>query len=159
MSPKKNIPDNRNRGPLYVGGGVLLVVILVVVGFWDDLGRWFEKAPSASVVEGSWVFDDIRAREQLTQVYGDDRQFLVLEKRYGTKVLTFSQGTYAMDDGDGKALPVPYLFQGYPPDACVIITGTEKARREHIFQIYADKAGKHLCMSAEGVMVPFKPRE
>jgi len=158
MPPKPNAATTANRGPLYVIGGILLVVVLVGYWFSDDLATLFEATPDASSIEGSWVFDSARAKELLVQSYGSDQQLPSMEKGYGKAVFTFAPGTITMDNGSGKAAAIACKVQGYPPNAYLVTIGEGKTQREFVFQLDTSKDVKQLYLSTEGNMVPFKPK-
>lgn len=159
MSPKTKSAGEPGRGPLYLIGGVLLV--LVLVGYWysDNLGSLFERTPDAKNIEGSWVFDAPRAKEVLIQIHGNDQQLPAMTKIYGKAVFTFAPGTITMDNGSGAATPTPCKIQGYPPNAYLVSIGDGKARRDYVFSLDVSKGTKQLFLTMEGSTIPFKPKE
>lgn len=156
MKPANDASAKSNRGPLYVIGGILLVLVLVGYWFKDDLGSMFQSTPDASSLAGSWVFDGPRAKEILTQAYGSEQQYPGMEKAYGKAVYTFAADSITVDNGSGKAQPVPCKIQGYPPNAYLITIGEGKTQRELVFQLEKANGAERLYLSTEGNMVPLK---
>jgi hypothetical protein len=145
-----------NRLPLYIIGGVLLTLTVVIFWFSDRLGSLFERTPTETSIEGTWEFDSVRDKELKAQSFGSVEQMPAADKDYSKTVVTFAPGMITMNDGTNPAVPTPCRIQGYPPNAYLVTIGEGKTQREMVFQLDATTEAKRLYLSTEGSMVPFK---